>query len=226
MRYQRRGISHGTRVPLSCSTRSGRSRSPRDIFPNKPGSWAEIRLQSVFEIEILGTDLIPVFASVAGEMKTAGLCGHAFWSLDPDAGSCARACVVAPLMPLRCHHRPPSSYLRSAKENAVRPRQLFHSLRGGSTFSQCIAMPTVAFSGAGYRQHDFSPGQPAFGHDACGGAHRLFTQPCNGLYTSRISPCAGRKQHRSWFGLGDRESSPNCHPFHLTAWPYRIHLYP
>lgn len=150
------------------------------------------------------------------------------WScvLDPDAGSWARACVVAPLMPLRCHHRPPSSYLCSAKENAVRPRQLFHSLRGGSTFSQCIAMPTIAFSGAGYRQHDFSPGQPAFGHDACGGAHRLFTQPCNGLYTSRISPCAGRKQHRSWFGLGDRESLPNCHPFHLTAWPYRVHLYP
>jgi len=37
------------------------------------------------------------------------------------------------------------------------------------------------------RLHDFSPGQPAFGHDACG-AH-LFTQPCNGLYISRILPC-------------------------------------
>jgi len=121
--------------------------------------------------------------------------------------------------------RPPSSYLRSVKENAVRSYQLFHPLRGGSTFSRRIAMSTIAFSGAGYHQNDFShPGQPEFGHDACG-AH-LFTQPCNDPYTSRILPCAGRKQHRSWFGLGDRESLPNCHLFHLTAWPYRVHLYP
>jgi len=90
--YQRRGVvSHGTRSsthkPLSCSTRPGRSRSPRDIFPDKPGHGPRSDCR-VFSERILYQSLFPCWGNEnRGVVRSSCV-------LHIGVGPCARVCVV------------------------------------------------------------------------------------------------------------------------------------